>query len=226
MPRAYRGGMAIFADRAAAGRELAESLAAWKGADAVVFGIPRGGVVVAAEVARALGAALAVVVVRKLGAPNREEYAMGAIADEVRVVHDDAVRAEGVTSDQLAAVEERERRELRRRSALFAASGVDIAGRTAIVVDDGVATGATAVAACLALRAHGAGRIVLAVPVAPAVWEPGADVADEYVCPHRMPRFWAVGEFYDDFTQTGDAEVSALLGAASTGSATGNDPGR
>ncbi|WP_127475182.1 phosphoribosyltransferase [Microbacterium sulfonylureivorans] len=203
--------MAIFADRAHAGRELAEALRAWSGEDAVVLGIPRGGVVVAAEVARALGLPLAAAVVRKLGAPSHEEFAVGAVADDVRVVNDDAVRAGFVTSEQLAFVEDLERVELRRRTALFGASGADFAGKTVLVVDDGVATGATVTAACLSLRAHGATRIVLAVPVAPADWRPDRDTADDYVCPHRERDFWAVGQYYDDFTQTSDAEVVELL---------------
>jgi putative phosphoribosyl transferase len=203
--------MAIFADRVAAGRELAEVLTAWRGGDAVVFGIPRGGIVVAAEVARLLGLPLDVAVVRKLGAPSHEEFAVGAIADGVRVVNPDAVRTGSVTPEQLAFVEDLERVELNRRLRAFPRSGVMIAGRTAIVVDDGVATGATAMAACYALRAEEPDRIVLAVPVAPAEWTPDAGAADEYVCPHPIRDFWAVGQFYDDFTQTTDEEVARLL---------------
>ena len=201
----------IFADRMDAGRQLAAVLESERGTDAVVFGIPRGGVVVAAEVARALDLPLAAAVVRKLGAPSHEEYAVGAIADGVKVVNEDAVRQGGVTAEQLAFVEDLERVELERRLRLFAASAPVIARRTAIVVDDGVATGATAIAACQALRAQGASHIILAVPVAPAQWRPAAEAVDEYICPHRIPDFWAVGQFYTDFTQTTDAEVSRLL---------------
>ena len=203
--------MAIFADRTDAGRELAEALAAWRGADAVVFGIPRGGVVVAAEVARILGLPLDVAVVRKLGAPSHEEFAVGAIADGVRVVHPDAVRTGAVTPEELAAVEELERVELDRRRRAFPRATPPLAGRTAIVVDDGVATGATAEAACLALRAEHPARIVLAAPVAPFAWKPEAGTADDFVCPHPIRDFWAVGQHYDDFTQTSDAEVARLL---------------
>ncbi|MDY0909814.1 phosphoribosyltransferase [Microbacterium sp. CFBP9034] len=216
--------MAIFADRADAGRELAAHLTQWRSSAAIVFGIPRGGVVVAAEVAEALGLPLAAVVVRKLGAPAHEEFAVGAIADDVRVVHDDALRTGYVTPEELSSVEDVEREELRRRTALFGSSVDGIAGRTAIVVDDGVATGATATAACLSLRAHGAAHIVLAAPVAPSTWRPDPGAIDDFVCPHPARSFWAVGEYYDDFTQTGDAEVIALLRAGATGSAT--DPGR
>jgi putative phosphoribosyl transferase len=212
--------MAIFADRTAAGSELADALAAWRGADAVVFGIPRGGVVVAAEVARILGLPLDVAVVRKLGAPSQEEFAVGAIAEGVRVVHPDAVRAGGVTPEQLVFVEDLERAELDRRRRAFPRTSGSLKGRIAIVVDDGVATGATAEAACLALRAESPDRVLLAVPVAPFAWRPDPGTADEYVCPHQIMDFWAVGQFYDDFTQTTDGEVARLLSDASTGSAT------
>jgi len=208
---AYGVRVTIFADRVQAGRELAAELEAERGEEAVVYGIPRGGVVVAAEVARALGLPLAVAVVRKLGAPAHEEYAVGAIADGVKIVHPDAVRRGGITPQQLASVEDVERAELERRKRLFAASAPPVAGRIALVVDDGVATGATAMAACQALHAQGAARIVLAVPVAPAEWKPDAATVDRYVCPHRMRDFWAVGQFYTDFTQTSDEEVSRLL---------------
>lgn len=203
--------MAIFADRVQAGGELAEHLAEWKGTDAAVLGIPRGGVVVAAEVARLLALPLGVAVVRKLGAPGHEEFAVGAIAEGVRIVDRRSVRRSGLTPEQLATVEERERAELERRTRAFGATPVDVAGRVVIVVDDGVATGSTANAACRAQRARGAGEIVLAVPVAPADWRPEASVVDRFVCPHRVADFWAVGQFYDDFSQTKDEEVARLL---------------
>jgi len=202
--------MALFSDRRDAGRDLSASLREWMGTDAVVVGIPRGGVVVADAVARELALPLAAVVVRKLGAPGREEYAVGAIAAGVRVVDDVAVRAQRISAAQLAGVESRERAELERRAELFA-RGADVGGRVAIVVDDGLATGATAIAACRAVRAMGASSVVLAVPVAPASWRPGPGLVEAYVCPHRPPEFWAVGGFYDDFHQTGDAEVVRLL---------------
>jgi len=210
--------VAIFVDRADAGRKLAVALEAWRGEDAVVLGIPRGGVVVAAEVARALHLPLGVAVVRKLGAPAQEEFAIGAIAEGVRVVNPDAIR--GVTPEELAVVEELERIELRRRTRLFAPAPIELAGRVAVIVDDGVATGATATAACRAVRAAAPAQIVLAVPVAPVQWRPEAAEADAFVCPHPMRDFWAVGQFYEDFTQTTDDEVARLLRRASTGSAT------
>lgn len=166
---------------------------------------------VAAVVADALALPLRAAVVRKLGAPSREEFAVGAIAEGVRIVNNAAARATGITAEQLASTEERERTELARRTRLFAASDADVRLRTAIVVDDGIATGATATAACRALRNRGATRIVLAVPVAPAHWHPDEDAVDEYVCPHRMRDFWAVGQFYRNFTQTEDDEVIRLL---------------
>jgi len=203
--------MAIYADRVAGGQELAQVLGAGRYVDAVVFGIPRGGIVVAAEVAKGLGAPLAAVVVRKLGAPSNMEFAIGAIASDVTVVNPDAVRHAMVTAEQLAFIEDLERVELNRRVAVFAPVSLDVLGRTAIVVDDGVATGATATAACQELKRRGAEKVVLAVPVAPAEWHPPHDAVDEYVCAHPERQFWAVGQFYTDFTQTTDAEVVELL---------------
>jgi putative phosphoribosyl transferase len=205
--------VAIFADRGAAGRELATALDRWRGTEAVVYGIPRGGVIVAAEVCRALGLPLAAVAVRKVGASGREEFAVGAIATGVRVVDDAAMNATGTTPEQFATTEERERIELARRRAMFA-SAPPTPDRPAIVVDDGVATGATALAACRSLRRAGVATIILAVPVAPEAWRPEPDCVDEYVCPHLASPFWAVGAFYDDFAQTPDFEVMRLLDAA------------
>ena len=174
----------------------------------VVFGIPRGGVVVAAEVARILG-----LPARR----GRRPQARRALARGVRGRSDrrrraggasGAVRAGAVTPEQLAFVEDLERVELRRRQRAFPRSRRRLAGRTAIVVDDGVATGATAMAACLALRAEGAGAHRARRAGGAAELAAGAGAADEYVCPHRMRDFWAVGQFYDDFTQTTDEEVA------------------
>jgi putative phosphoribosyl transferase len=199
----------IFTDRGDAGRQLAAALST--PADAVVLGVARGGVVVAAEVARVLQLPLDVAVVRKLGAPLREEFAMGAIADGVRVELPGSAHLTGVTPEQFAIVEAREQAELQRRMRLFASVAVQIRDRTAIVIDDGIATGASAMAACRAVRRRGPARVVLAVPVAPSDWLPDTEVVDEYICPNRMPHFWAVGQFYADFTQTSDEEVARLL---------------
>lgn len=204
----------LFTDRADAGRRLAERLEYLRGQDLVVLGLPRGGVPVADEVARALDVPLDVVVIRKLGVPYNSEFAMGAIGEGVRVVDEGTVIGLGITKEQLAQVEERERAELDRRVERFRGDRrrVELAGRTAVIVDDGIATGATALAACKVVRALGAGRIVLAVPVAPPDWHVGiGDAADEFVCLATPERFFAVGQWYADFSQTTDEEVIAIL---------------
>ena len=210
-----RGPVTGFADRHEAGRLLAAALGHLRGADVVVVGLPRGGVPVAYEVACALGAPLDVIVVRKLGVPSQPELAMGAIGEDgVRVVNDDVVRHTGVSAAGLAAVEARERTELARRALLFRSGRrrIALAGRVVVVVDDGVATGSTAAAACRVARAEGARRVILAVPVAPTEWaERLAGAADELVCLLNPHPFFGVGQFYDDFSQTSDAEVAACL---------------
>ncbi|MFB6890823.1 phosphoribosyltransferase family protein [Kitasatospora sp. NPDC056327] len=217
-----------FTDRTDAGRRLAALLGRLRGPGTVVVALPRGGVPVAAEVAAALGAPLDICVVRKLGVPYRPELGMGAIGEDgVRVINDRVVRPAGVTPEQLAAVEARERAELERRARRYRGGRepVDLRGRTVVVVDDGIATGSTARAACLIVRARGAARVVLAVPVAPPEWtERLAGVADELVCVGTPSPFFAIGEFYADFAQTGDAEVLRhLAGAASAGGGAGGD---
>jgi putative phosphoribosyl transferase len=212
-----------FADRAEAGRRLAERLGRFGDDDVVVLGLPRGGVPVAFEVARALGAPLDVIVVRKLGMPFQPELAMGAIGEGgARVVDRALVRRALISDEELAAVEARERAELGRRARRFRGerTPVPLAGRTAIVVDDGVATGSTARAACQVARAQGAARVVLAVPVGPpeTIDELSA-VADEVVCLETHRLFMAIGRFYADFTQTHDEEVLDLLERAAAGSA-------
>jgi predicted phosphoribosyltransferase len=173
--------------------------------------------VVAAEVARALDAPLDVVVVRKLGVPRQPELAMGAIGEGgARVLDADLVAHLGLSAPETAAVEARERQELDRRVGQFRARRppLDLAGRTVVVVDDGIATGATARAAALVVRALGAVEVVLAVPVAPVGWAEHLDAAAEhYVAVATPSPFGAVGNFYRDFTQTTDAEVIALLQA-------------
>ncbi len=204
----------IFRNRIDAGKQLAEQLMHLRGSEPVVLALPRGGVPVAAQVAKALGAPLDVIIVRKLGAPGREEFALGAIAEGVRIVHEGSVRSLGVTEQQLAAVEASERTELDRRVTRYRGDlpPVDIRGRTVVIVDDGVATGATAKAAAEVVRAADAERIVVAVPVAPADWVERCGIdADEFVAVATPARFMAIGQWYTDFTQTTDEEVAAAL---------------
>ncbi len=204
-----------FADRVDAGRRLAAALDHLRADDVVVLGLPRGGVPVAAEVAAALGAPLDVIVVRKLGTPGHEELGMGAIGEgAVRVLNDEIVRSVGASAEQLAAVETAERAELERRARRFRGDRprLDLAGKTAVVVDDGIATGSTAIAALQVVRVLGASRVVLATPVAPhGIERRVAPFADELVVLDTPRWFSAVGQFYDDFDQTSDAEVIACL---------------
>jgi len=208
---------AAFADRAAAGEELGRSLIGMALVDPLVLGLARGGVVVAAAVAKVLDAPLDVLVVRKLGHPRRPELGLGALAEDGEPVYDDAgLAAAGLSRGDLAAVVTAERAECRRRVLTYrrgrAASAVQ--GRTVVVVDDGVATGVTARAALVAVRGLGAARVLLAAPVAsrPAV-ELLCDDA-EVVTPLVPRHLGAVSRFYDQFAQTSDAEVLELLRAA------------
>jgi putative phosphoribosyl transferase len=214
----------IFADRADAGRALAALLVHLRDDPVVVLGLPRGGVPVAHEVALALGAPLDVIVVRKLGVPTQPELGMGAVGEDgVLVINREVVWQAGVPPAAVAAAREREQAEVAARAARYRASRPrePLAGRVAVVVDDGIATGATARAACLVARAQGAVRVVLAVPVAPPGWDDRIGLAaEELVCAHVAPEFRSVGQFYEDFTQTTDDEVVACLqresGPAST----------
>ncbi|ROQ26410.1 putative phosphoribosyltransferase [Streptomyces sp. PanSC19] len=205
----------FFSDRTDAGRQLAARLDHLKGHDVVVLGLPRGGVPVAAEVAEALDAPLDICLVRKLGVPQQPELAMGALGEGgVRVLNERVLRETRVSDHDLAAVEEREHAELDQRARRYRGSrpSVPLDGRTVVVVDDGLATGATALAACRVVRARGAARIVLAVPVAPRGWTTRVgDDADEAVSVHTPDLFFAIGQFYQDFSQTPDAEVIACL---------------
>lgn len=218
---ARRGQAARFEDRADAGRRLAPLLSHLAGADTVVLGLPRGGVPVAYEVAAQLGLPLDVIVVRKLGVPWHPELAMGAIGEDgVRVVNQDTVGHVGVTEAQVRQVEGAEREELERRVAAFRGDrpALALAGKTAVIVDDGVATGSTAEAACRVARAKGAARVVMAAPVAaPRAVEMLERVADEVVCLQLPADLGAIGFFYRDFTQTTDQQVRSLLEPAVQG---------
>jgi putative phosphoribosyl transferase len=205
----------VFEDRTDAGRRLAEELGHLRGTDTVVLGLPRGGVPVAFEVARALDLPLDVIVVRKLGVPQQPELGMGALGEEgVRVLSPQVVRMSSVSPHELQAVEARERAELERRAERFRAGRprVPLTGRTALVVDDGIATGSTAAAACLVARARGARRVVLACPVAaPDSVTALRQHADEVICLQTPRPFHAVGQWYRFFDQTRDDEVVSLL---------------
>jgi putative phosphoribosyl transferase len=207
-----------FTDRADAGRQLATRLLHLRAERTVLLGLPRGGVPVAAEVAAALGAPLDVIVVRKLGVPQQPELGMGAVGEGgARVINAEVVQLAGVSPRALEAVEAREQAEVRRRALRYRGSQARLRldGRTAVVIDDGIATGSTAMAACQIARAHRAARVVLAVPVAPPGWETRlAGAADELVCVATPAQFLAIGEFYGDFSQTTDSEVAACLDAA------------
>jgi putative phosphoribosyl transferase len=205
----------VFVNRIEAGQRLGERLRHLSGADVVVLGLPRGGVPVAKEVATALGAPVDVVLVRKLGVPSQPELAMGAIGEGgVRILARRTLQRAGVTPAELAAVEQRERAELERRTHRFRGgrSPIPLAGRTAVIVDDGIATGSTAQAACQVVRALGAARVVVAVPVAPHNWTRQFERnADELICLATPRPFVAIGRWYADFPQTTDEEVIACL---------------
>ena len=201
-----------FADRADAGRRLAERLGAYAGrGDVIVLGLPRGGVPVAAEVARSLPAPLDVCVVRKLGVPGDEELALGAIAaGGVLVLNDRVVSGLHLSDEAIAAVAAVERAELRRREQAYRGERppADVAGCTVIVVDDGLATGATMRAAVRAVRMRAPARVVVAVPVAaPETCAALGPEVDEVVCALRPSDFRSVGGWYDDFAPTTDDEV-------------------
>ncbi|WP_329037376.1 phosphoribosyltransferase family protein [Streptomyces sp. NBC_00178] len=208
----------LFTDRTDAGRRLGEALRHLERRDPVVLGLPRGGVPVAYEVARILDAPLDVIVVRKLGVPHHPELGFGAIGEGgVRVISDEIVRHAGVREAEVSSVERAEETELLRRAGAYRAgrTRIPLRGRAVVVVDDGVATGATARAACQVVRAQGAAYVALAVPVASSdvAARLGGDV-DEIVCLSTPALFSAVGEWYGDFSQTSDEEVVALLSRA------------
>ncbi len=208
-----------FRDRAEAGRLLAEHLRAYEGRDdVIVLALPRGGVPVAYEVAKALRAPLGVFVVRKLGVPGHEELAMGAIASGgVLLLDEGLVRSLGLGREELERTVAAELRELQRREEAYTGGREppELEGKTVILVDDGLATGSTMRAAAFAVRRLNPARIVVAVPVAsPETCEEFREVVDETVCVRTPRPFRAVGLWYDDFSQTSDEEVRRLLADA------------
>jgi predicted phosphoribosyltransferase/dienelactone hydrolase len=220
----------MFADRAEAGRLLGERLGRLEPSDPVVVGLPRGGVPVAFEVARALGAPLDVIVVRKLGVPYQPELAMGAVGEgDVIVLNDAVVREAVVDETDIAAAARRERIVVEQQAHLFRRghAAVPLAGRTVVIVDDGMATGSTVRAACAIARASGAGEVVVGVPVGPphaAARLEGA--ADHVVCLREPANLYAVGQAYADFAQVSDGEVTALLARAAGGDSVDPRPPR
>jgi predicted phosphoribosyltransferase len=213
LPGAYRP---IFSNRREAGLALAAKLRHYAArTDVVILALPRGGVPVAFEVAESLGAPLDIFLVRKLGMPGHPEYAMGAIASGgVRVLSEDVVRAYNIPQPAIDAVVRQELQELERREREYrrGAALTDLHDRIVILVDDGLATGSTMRAAVQAVRQHAPARVVVAVPVgAPSSCEEFADVTDETVCARTPEPFSAVGQWYQDFSQTSDEEVQTLL---------------
>jgi putative phosphoribosyl transferase len=211
----------LFSDRREAGQSLAEDLRWLEQEDPVVLAIPRGGVEVGLAVARVLGAPLDVVIPRKVGAPGNPELGLGAVAEDVEVLDQRLIELLGVSDEYLRAEIERQHEEIRRRSEAYRAGRppVVVRGRTAIVVDDGVATGGTAAAALRSVRKRGASRVVLAVPVAP----PDAvkrlrEEADEVRALATPEPFFAVGQWYAHFPQVSDQKVIELLTEANPGS--------
>jgi putative phosphoribosyl transferase len=212
--------MIRFKNRAEAGRYLAEKLLSFANAsDAIVLGLPRGGVVVAYEIAKRLRLPLDIFLVRKLGVPGYEELAMGAIASGgVRVMNDDVMRQIRISDDALAAVVGKEEQEIERREAAYRGDRppLDVNGLTVILVDDGLATGATMRAAVAALRKQNPRQIIIAVPTAsPDTCDEFRASVDAIFCGITPTPFYAVGAWYEDFSQTTDGEVRELLKVAS-----------
>ncbi|AMO62085.1 putative phosphoribosyltransferase [Mycolicibacterium phlei] len=218
---ARRDARRVFRDRREAGAVLAEELASYRGRDVVVLGLARGGVPVGWQVAHALRAPLDVFLVRKLGVPQWEELAMGALASGGGVVlNDDLIRSLGITDDAVSRAIARETEELHRREHAYRGDRppLDVAGRTVILVDDGIATGASMLAAVRAVRALNPARVVVAVPVGPAsACQELAREADEVVCASTPPKFEAVGQVFEDFHQVSDDEVRQLLATPTVG---------
>ncbi|MFL5330743.1 MAG: phosphoribosyltransferase [Gemmataceae bacterium] len=211
----------LFRDRVDAGRQLGKQLLRYMDRpDVIVLALPRGGVPIGAEVARDLNCPLDIFLVRKLGVPNREELAMGAIASgDVRVLNEEVINALGITAEEIEEVARNEVSELQRREKLYRSDRPmpDLNGRTVILVDDGLATGSTMKAAVQAVRKLGPARVVVAVPVGASDTCDAMDqIADEAVCARTPEPFMGVGMWYQDFSQTTDEEVCELLREFST----------
>lgn len=211
----------LFRDRTDAGRKLAEKLLEYRGRDVIVLAVPRGGVVVGYEVAKALGAELDLVVARKMGAPYNPELAIGAVAyDGTVVLNYDVIRSLGVPDEYIEEEKKRQVKEMERRLRVYRGDKPPprVAGRTAIIVDDGIATGATMLACVRAVKNQGASEVVVAVPVGPPeAVRKLSEEADKVVCLSQPALFFAIGQFYYDFRQVSDAEVLDLLSRAATG---------
>jgi putative phosphoribosyl transferase len=204
----------MFRDRHDAGVQLAKALLAFRDTAAVVLALPRGGVPVASEVAKQLGLPLDVLICRKLGVPGHEEFAFGAIAEGgVRYIDSKTARSLGLTQLAMDRVYQEELGALEERIQKFRgnSSQLSLRGKTALIIDDGLATGATARAACLAARNFGAERVVVAVPVGPGATEHSLPEADEVICLDNPAPFLAVGNHYENFDQVEDAEVIQIL---------------
>lgn len=205
----------FFKDRIDAGKQLGNALQKYKSDNTVVLGIPRGGVVVAAETAKIIGAPLDVIIPRKLGAPLNPEVAIGAVTQDGTVIKDEVmVRRLGLSDLQISGMAEQVSDEIQRRVQTYrnGKTGLDLYGKTVIVVDDGIATGFTVQAALQSVRNAKADKLVLAVPVAPAdTVSTLREKVDSLVCLYAPEVFYAVGQFYNDFEQTSDEEVISLL---------------
>ena len=208
--------MAFFVDRVDAGRRLASALADFAGKKGVVLAIPRGGVVVAFEIARALDLPLDVIIPRKIGAPENPELAIGAVAEDGTAILDNQlIKYLGVSREYVKEETERQKQEIKRRLKLYRqdASYIDVRGLDVIVVDDGIATGSTMKAALASVKNRGAASVTVAVPVGPpSTISELNSLADRVVCLYTPEFFQAIGEFYQDFNQTQDSEVIELLG--------------
>ena len=211
--------MTIFENRRDAGKQLAKELSEFKGQnDAIVLGLPRGGIPVAYEVAKALELPLDVFIVRKLGVPGQPELAMGAIASgDIKVMNESVVRNAGISDQQIEEVAHKEKEELKKREKAYrgARPDIDLQGKTVLIVDDGLATGASMRAAISALREHNPKKIIAAIPTAPRdTCQEFESEVDQIICLRTPSPFWGVGGSYQNFSQTTNKEVRTFLNKA------------